>query len=113
LPHDGNLADRPEHAQRLVTVKVGQAEIEYHQIRREVDDELQRLHGRRRARDGVPAVGERTDHRTADCRVILHEQQLCHAKKVSAAAGSPSTIEPSSVLKAAVVGRRSGKRSRR
>jgi hypothetical protein len=61
----------------------------------------------------VSTVGERTDHRTADCRVILHEQQLCHATNVSAAADSQGTIEPSSVRKARVVGRLSGKRSRR
>src|SRR5215469_3332964 len=77
--HHRDLADRPHHPQRLVAVHIWQAEIEYYQVRWRVEDKLQRLHGSRRARYGVPALAERTNESAADGGVVFNEQELRHA----------------------------------
>ena len=81
--HDGNLADGPQHAQRLVSIQAGQAEIEHDQIGRRAHHVLQRIQRAGRAGHGVSALGQGAYQRTPDFRVILHEQQLGHSRKVS------------------------------
>src|SRR5215831_8730965 len=76
--HDRDIADRAHHPQRFVAIETGQPQIEDDQIRRRVDDVLERIERRCRARHDVATLRECPDKGLADRWVIFDQQKLCH-----------------------------------
>ena len=80
---DRHGGDGPQHAQDLLPVDVGQAEVEEHDLGRLVDDGLQRVQARADGGDGVSAVGQRADQSGADGRVVLDDEDGGHEGKAT------------------------------
>jgi hypothetical protein len=78
---DRNRGDRPQHAQDLLTVDVGQAEVEQDDVGRLVDHRLQGRHARAHCGDCVSAVGQRSRQSGPDRRVVFDHEDAGHEGK--------------------------------
>jgi hypothetical protein len=84
---DGGAAHGAQHGEQTVSVEVGQAQVEQHEVGLLVEGVLQPDHPGGRAGHRVAAVGQRTDERGSDPRVVLDHEHVCHIGNARAGRG--------------------------